>query len=56
MAQLVGTKKMLFGSDYPVINQNRVLIQLENSSLSESQKLAVQHTNMKNLISVSNEK
>jgi hypothetical protein len=56
MAQLVGTKKMLFGSDYPVINQNRVLTQLENSSLSESQKLAVQHTNMKKLISVSNEK
>jgi predicted TIM-barrel fold metal-dependent hydrolase len=52
MARLVGTKKMLFGSDYPVINQDRVLIQLENSSLPESQKLAIQHTNMKKLISV----
>jgi hypothetical protein len=48
------TKKMLFGSDYPVIKQDRVLIQLENSSLSESQKLAIQHTNMKNLIPGSN--
>jgi len=37
-----------------VIKQDRVLIQLENSSLSESQKLAIQHTNMKNLISGSN--
>ena len=54
MAHLVDTKKMLFGSDYPVIKQDRVLIQLENSSLSESQKLAIQHTNMKNLISGSN--
>ena len=54
MAQLVDTKKMRFGSDYPVIKQDRVLIQLKNSSLSESQKLAIQHTNMKNLISVSN--
>jgi predicted TIM-barrel fold metal-dependent hydrolase len=53
MARLVGTKKMLFGSDYPVINQDRVLIQLENSSLPESQKLDIKHTNIKKLISVS---
>ena len=52
MARLVGIKKMLFGSDYPVINQDRVLIQLEKSSLSESQKLTVQHTNIEKLISV----
>ncbi|MFL2760164.1 MAG: amidohydrolase family protein [Dehalococcoidia bacterium] len=50
VVNLVGVEKILFGSDYPVITQNRVLKDLEKNSLTQSQMKSIMETNFKNLI------
>ena len=48
--KLVGVEKILFGSDYPVISQGRVLKDLEKNSLTQSQMEFIIETNFKNLM------
>ena len=48
--KLVGVEKILFGSDYPVISQNRVLGDLKKNTLTESQMQSILQTNFRNLI------
>lgn len=48
--KLVGVEKILFGSDYPVISQNRVLGDLKKNTLTESQMESILEANFKYLI------
>jgi len=48
--KLVGVEKVLFGSDYPVITQNRVLKDLEENLLTQSQMHSILEINFKHLM------
>ena len=51
--KLVGVEKILFGSDYPVITQNRVLKDLEKNLLNQNQMRSILETNFKHLVTPS---
>ena len=51
VTKIVSARKLLFGSDYPVISQAKVIGELENSSLTSSEKKSFFNDNIKKLIS-----
>jgi predicted TIM-barrel fold metal-dependent hydrolase len=50
MSQTISSDKILFGSDYPLIHQNRVLAQIQASQLSEEDKARILVANAQKLL------
>jgi predicted TIM-barrel fold metal-dependent hydrolase len=50
MNNIIGSDKILFGSDYPLMHQNRVLAQTQSSQLPEDDKARILGTNAQKLL------
>jgi predicted TIM-barrel fold metal-dependent hydrolase len=50
MRQIIGSDKILFGSDYPLMHQNRVLAQIQSSKLPEEDKARILGVNAQKLL------
>ncbi len=50
MSNIIGSDKILFGSDYPLMHQNRVLAQIQSSQLPEEDKARILGTNAQKLL------
>jgi predicted TIM-barrel fold metal-dependent hydrolase len=50
VSQIIGSDKILFGSDYPLIHQNRVLAQIQSAQLSEEDKARILGANAQKLL------
>jgi predicted TIM-barrel fold metal-dependent hydrolase len=50
MSQIIGSDKILFGSDYPLMHQNRVLAQIQSSKLPEDDKARILVANAQKLL------
>jgi len=50
--QIIGSDKILFGSDYPLIHQNRVLAQIQSSQLPEEDKARILGANAQKLLKI----
>lgn len=50
VSRIIGSDKILFGSDYPLVNQDRVLAQLHTSQLSEEDKANILGNNAQKLL------
>jgi predicted TIM-barrel fold metal-dependent hydrolase len=48
--RIIGSDKILFGSDYPLVPQNRVLAQIRSSQLSEEDKARILGANAQKLL------
>jgi len=48
--QIVGSDKVLFGTDYPLMHQNRVIAQIRSSRLSEEDKARILGANARKLL------
>jgi predicted TIM-barrel fold metal-dependent hydrolase len=51
MSRIIGSDKILFGSDYPLVHQNRVLAQIQSAQLPEEDKAKILGTNAQKLLS-----
>jgi predicted TIM-barrel fold metal-dependent hydrolase len=47
---IIGSNKILFGTDYPLMQQNRVLAQIQSSQLSEKDKTRILGANAYQLL------
>jgi hypothetical protein len=52
VSQIMGSDKVLFGTDYPLMHQNRVLAQIQNSRLSEQDRAKILGANAGKLLSL----
>ncbi len=52
VSQIIGSDKILFGTDYPLIHQNRVLAQIQSSELPEEDKARILGANAQKLLKV----
>jgi predicted TIM-barrel fold metal-dependent hydrolase len=52
VSQLVGAEKILFGSDYPLMLQNRVLKEIEAADLTEEAKKLIMGENARRLLGI----
>jgi len=50
MNHIIGSDKILFGSDYPLMHQNRVLAQIQSSQLPEGDKARILGANAQKLL------
>jgi predicted TIM-barrel fold metal-dependent hydrolase len=50
VSHIIGSNKILFGSDYPLLHQSRVLAQLHTSQLSEKDKANILGNNAQKLL------
>jgi len=50
MSHIIGSDKILFGSDYPLMHQNRVLAQIQSSQLPEEDKARIFGANAQKLL------
>jgi predicted TIM-barrel fold metal-dependent hydrolase len=50
VSQIIGSDKILFGSDYPLMHQNRVLAQIQASQLPEEDKARILGANAQKLL------
>jgi len=50
MSHIIGSDKILFGTDYPLIHQNRVLAQIQSSQLPEKDKARILGANAQKLL------
>jgi predicted TIM-barrel fold metal-dependent hydrolase len=50
MSHIIGSDKILFGSDYPLVSQNRVLAQIQSSKLPEDDKARILVANAQKLL------
>jgi predicted TIM-barrel fold metal-dependent hydrolase len=50
MSQIIGSDKILFGTDYPLMHQNRVLAQIQASQLPEEDKARILGANAQKLL------
>jgi predicted TIM-barrel fold metal-dependent hydrolase len=50
MSHIIGSDKILFGSDYPLMHQNRVLAQIQSSQLPEEDKARILGANAQKLL------
>jgi predicted TIM-barrel fold metal-dependent hydrolase len=50
MRHIIGSDKILFGSDYPLMHQNRVLAQIQSSQLLEEDKARILGANAQKLL------
>jgi hypothetical protein len=49
-SRIIGSDKILFGTDYPLMHQNRVIAQIRSSSLSEEDKNKILGINAQKLL------
>jgi len=49
--RVIGSDKILFGTDYPLMHQNRVIAQIQSSELPEEDKSKILGTNAQRLLS-----
>jgi len=49
---LLGASKILFGTDYPLLNQNRIINQIKNSNLSDDEKDSILGYNAAKLLNL----
>jgi predicted TIM-barrel fold metal-dependent hydrolase len=47
---IIGSDKILFGTDYPLMHQNRVIAQIQSSQLSEEHRARILATNAQKLL------
>ena len=52
VSHILGSDRILFGTDYPLMHQNRVLAQIGSSELSEKDKARILGTNAQKLLSM----
>ena len=52
MTKLIGSNKILLGSDFPLMRAKRLINQIEESELSEDEQMAITTTNAMNLIGI----
>jgi predicted TIM-barrel fold metal-dependent hydrolase len=50
MSRIIGSDKILFGTDYPLMHQNRVLAQIQSAQLLEKDKARIQGANAQKLL------
>jgi len=50
MSHIIGSDKILFGTDYPLMNQNRVIAQIQSSQLPEEDKARILGANAQKLL------
>jgi predicted TIM-barrel fold metal-dependent hydrolase len=50
VSRIIGSDKILFGSDYPLVHQNRVLAQVRSAQLPEKDKAKILGTNAQKLL------
>jgi predicted TIM-barrel fold metal-dependent hydrolase len=50
MSRIIGSDKILFGSDYPLVHQNRVLAQIQSAQLPEEDKARILGANAQKLL------
>ncbi len=50
MSHIIGSDKILFGTDYPLMHQNRVISQIESSELSEEDRSKILGANAQKLL------
>jgi predicted TIM-barrel fold metal-dependent hydrolase len=50
MSGIIGSDKILFGTDYPLMHQNRVIAQIQSSQLSEEDKARILGANAQKLL------
>jgi predicted TIM-barrel fold metal-dependent hydrolase len=50
MSRIIGSDKILFGTDYPLMHQNRVLAQVQSSQLPEKDKARILGANAQKLL------
>jgi predicted TIM-barrel fold metal-dependent hydrolase len=50
VSRIIGSDKILFGSDYPLVNQNRVLAQVQSAQLPEKDKAGILGANAQKLL------
>jgi len=50
MSHIIGSDKILFGTDYPLMHQNRVLAQIQSSQLLEEDKARILGANAQKLL------
>jgi Predicted metal-dependent hydrolase of the TIM-barrel fold len=51
VSQLIGSDNILFGTDYPLMHQNRVIAQIQSSELAEEDKNKILGDNALKLLS-----
>ena len=52
LSYIIGSDKILFGTDYPLMHQNRVLAQIQAAQLSEEDKVRILAANAQGLLRV----
>jgi predicted TIM-barrel fold metal-dependent hydrolase len=50
MSRIIGSDKILFGTDYPLMHQNRVIAQIQSSQLPEEDKAIILGANAQKLL------
>jgi predicted TIM-barrel fold metal-dependent hydrolase len=50
VSQIIGSDKILFGTDYPLMHQNRVITQIQSSQLPEEDKARILGANAQKLL------
>jgi predicted TIM-barrel fold metal-dependent hydrolase len=50
VSHIIGSDKILFGTDYPLIHQNRVIAQIQSSQLPEEDRARILGTNAKKML------
>ncbi|MCJ7668927.1 MAG: amidohydrolase family protein, partial [Dehalococcoidia bacterium] len=50
MSRIIGSDKILFGTDYPLMHQNRVLAQVQSARLLEEDKARILGANAQKLL------
>jgi len=50
MSHIIGSDKILFGTDYPLMHQNRVLAQIQSAQLPEEDKARILGANAQKLL------
>jgi len=50
MSGIIGSDRILFGTDYPLVHQNRIITQIQSSQLSEEDKARILGANAQKLL------
>jgi hypothetical protein len=50
VSSIIGSDKILFGTDYPLMHQNRVIAQIRSSGLCEKDRIKILGANARKLL------